>query len=96
VGIVVASLTSIAPRSPSTRSTRIPVRSRPAGSRPTRRRSWGGWGALRAGTGIPGAAHAAIGRVAGAVARPGSHRTVLALFAHGSSGRRVANPAVGR
>ena len=35
-------------------------------------------------------------QVAGAVARPGSHRTVLALFAHGSSGRRVANPAVGR
>ena len=35
-------------------------------------------------------------RVAGAVARPGSHRTVLALFAHGSSGRRVANPAAGR
>jgi IS30 family transposase len=40
-------------------------------------------------------AHAAIGRVAGAVARPGSHRTVLALFAHGSSGRRVVNPAAG-
>ncbi len=35
-------------------------------------------------------------RVAGAVARPGSHRTVLALFAHGSSGQRVANPAAGR
>jgi hypothetical protein len=35
-------------------------------------------------------------RVAGAVARPGSHRTVLALFAHGSSGRRVANPTAGR
>jgi hypothetical protein len=35
-------------------------------------------------------------RVAGAVARPGSHRTVLALFADGSSGRRVANPAAGR
>ncbi len=36
------------------------------------------------------------GRVAGAVARPGSHGTVLALFAHGSSGRRVMTPAVGR
>jgi hypothetical protein len=36
------------------------------------------------------------GRVAGAVARPGSHGTVLALFAHGSSGRRVINPAAGR
>ena len=35
-------------------------------------------------------------RVAGAVARPGSHRTVLALFAHGSSERRVAGPAAGR
>ena len=35
-------------------------------------------------------------RVAGAVARPGSHRTVLVLFTHGSSGRRVVNPAVGR
>ena len=35
-------------------------------------------------------------RVAGAVARPGSHRTVLVLFTHGSSGRRVANPAAGR
>jgi hypothetical protein len=35
-------------------------------------------------------------RVAGAVARPGSHRTVHALFAHGSSGRRVVNPAAGR
>jgi hypothetical protein len=38
----------------------------------------------------------AVCRVAGAVARPGSHGTVLALFAHGSSGRRVANPAAGR
>ena len=35
-------------------------------------------------------------RVAGTVARPGSHGTVLVLFAHGSSGRRVANPAAGR
>lgn len=35
-------------------------------------------------------------RVAGAVARPGSHGTGLALFASGSSGRRVANPAAGR
>ena len=35
-------------------------------------------------------------RVAGTVARPGSHRTVRALFAHGSSGQRVINPAVGR
>ena len=35
-------------------------------------------------------------RVAGAVARPGSHRTVLVLFTHGSSGRRVVNPAAGR
>ena len=35
-------------------------------------------------------------RVAGTVARPGSHRTVLVLFTHGSSGRRVANPAAGR
>jgi hypothetical protein len=35
-------------------------------------------------------------RVAGAVARPGSHRTVRALVAHGSSGRRVMNPAAGR
>ncbi|MEA2232909.1 MAG: hypothetical protein QOD83_2725, partial [Solirubrobacteraceae bacterium] len=42
------------------------------------------------------ARRAGICRVAGTVARPGSHRTVLALFAHGSSGRRVANPPVGR
>ena len=35
-------------------------------------------------------------RVAGTVARPGSHRTVLVLFTHGSSGRRVVNPAAGR
>ena len=35
-------------------------------------------------------------RVAGTVARPGSHRTVLVLFTHGSSGRRVANPAASR
>ena len=39
---------------------------------------------------------ARVCRVAGAVARPGSHRTVLVLFTHGSSGRRVANPAAGR
>jgi glycosyltransferase involved in cell wall biosynthesis len=52
--------------------------------------AWPGWlGALLA-------AAAGERRVAGAVARPGSHRTVLALFAHGSSGRRVVNPAVGR
>jgi group II intron reverse transcriptase/maturase len=35
-------------------------------------------------------------RVAGAVARPGSHRTVRTLFVYGSSGQRVANPAAGR
>jgi hypothetical protein len=35
-------------------------------------------------------------QVAGAVARPGSHRTVRALFASGSSGRRVVTPAAGR
>ena len=35
-------------------------------------------------------------RVAGAVARPGSHRTVRTLFVYGSSGRRVMNPAAGR
>jgi hypothetical protein len=38
----------------------------------------------------------AANRVAGAVARPGSHRTVRALVAHGSSGRRVVNPTAGR
>jgi hypothetical protein len=47
--------------------------------------------ALRAAAG-----RAAACQVAGAVARPGSHRTVLALFAHGSSGRRVVTPAAGR
>ncbi len=35
-------------------------------------------------------------RVAGAVARPGSHRTVRTLVVYGSSGRRVVNPAAGR
>lgn len=35
-------------------------------------------------------------RVAGAVARPGSHRTVQVLFTYGSSGRRVVNPGAGR
>ena len=35
-------------------------------------------------------------RVAGAVARPGSHRTVRTLFVYGSSGRRVVTPAAGR
>ena len=33
---------------------------------------------------------------AGAVARPGSHRTVRTLFVYGSSGRRVMTPAAGR
>jgi hypothetical protein len=41
--------------------------------------------------------HAAIAaRVAGTVARPGSHRTVRTLFVYGSSGQRVVNPAAGR
>jgi len=31
-------------------------------------------------------------RVAGAVARPGSHRTVRTLVVYGSSGRRVMTP----
>jgi hypothetical protein len=35
-------------------------------------------------------------RVAGAVARPGSHRTVRTLVVYGSSGRRVMTPAAGR
>ena len=35
-------------------------------------------------------------RVAGAVTRPGSHRTVRTLVVYGSSGRRVVNPAAGR
>ncbi|HEY5248575.1 MAG TPA: integrase core domain-containing protein, partial [Dermatophilaceae bacterium] len=35
-------------------------------------------------------------RVAGAVTRPGSHRTVRTLFVYGSSGRRVMTPAAGR
>jgi len=37
-----------------------------------------------------------IARVAGAVARPGSHRTVRTLVVYGSSGRRVMTPAAGR
>ncbi len=43
-------------------------------------------------------AGAALGRhrVAGTVARPGSHRTVRALVAHGSSEQRVMTPAAGR
>jgi len=40
--------------------------------------------------------HAGRTRVAGTVARPGSHRTVRTLFVYGSSGPRVANPAAGR
>jgi hypothetical protein len=44
----------------------------------------------------PGAAPAAIARVAGAVTRPGSHRTVRTLVVYGSSGRRVMTPAAGR
>ena len=40
--------------------------------------------------------HAGRTRVAGAVARPGSHRTVRTLVVYGSSGQRVANPAAGR
>ena len=48
-------------------------------------------------TDVDGTRAAAIAcRVAGAVARPSSHRTVLALFAHGSSGWRVVTPAAGR
>jgi hypothetical protein len=50
-------------------------------------------------TGAPGGVsegRARLCRVAGAVARPGSHRTVRTLFVYGSSGRRVANPAAGR
>jgi len=43
-----------------------------------------------------GGPHAAIARVAGAVARPGSHRTVRTLVVYGSSGRRVMTPAAGR
>ena len=39
---------------------------------------------------------ATIARVAGAVARPGSHRTVRTLVVYGSSGRRVMTPAAGR
>ncbi len=34
------------------------------------------------------------GRVARAVARPSSHRTVLVLFTYGSPGRKVVNPSV--
>ena len=37
-----------------------------------------------------------IARVAGAVTRPGSHRTVRTLVVYGSSGRRVVNPTAGR
>ena len=37
-----------------------------------------------------------LARVAGAVARPGSHRTVRTLVVYGSSGRRVMTPAAGR
>ena len=44
----------------------------------------------------PGSAPAAIARVAGAVTRPGSHRTVRTLFVYGSSGRRVVTPTAGR
>ena len=40
--------------------------------------------------------HAVRTRVAGTVARPGSHRTVRTLFVYGSSGRRVMTPAAGR
>jgi len=47
-------------------------------------------------TPAPKDAHAAIARVAGAVTRPGSHRTVRTLFVYGSSGRRVMTPAAGR
>ena len=46
-------------------------------------------------TPAPKDAHAAT-RVAGAVTRPGSHRTVRTLFVYGSSGRRVMTPAAGR
>jgi putative transposase len=42
------------------------------------------------------AAAVAGARVAGAVARPGSHRTVRTLVVYGSSGRRVMTPAAGR
>jgi hypothetical protein len=41
-------------------------------------------------------ANSASTRVAGAVTRPGSHRTVRTLFVYGSSGRRVMTPAAGR
>ena len=40
--------------------------------------------------------HRSPSRVAGAVARPGSHRTVRTLVVYGSSGRRVMTPAAGR
>ena len=42
------------------------------------------------------AQHTRDSRVAGAVARPGSHRTVRTLVVYGSSGRRVMTPAAGR
>jgi hypothetical protein len=38
----------------------------------------------------------ASARVAGTVARPGSHGTVRTLVVYGSSGRRVMTPAAGR
>ena len=44
----------------------------------------------------PRSAPIAAARVAGAVARPGSHRTVRTLVVYGSSGRRVMTPAAGR
>ena len=48
-------------------------------------------------TPTPGGHRAApISRVAGAVARPGSHGTVRTLVVYGSSGRRVMTPAAGR
>ena len=42
--------------------------------------------------GAADAVKASIARVAGAVARPGSHRTVRTLVVYGSSGRRVCGP----
>lgn len=54
-----------------------------------------GWLAAAA-TGTVNGRAGGLCRVAGAVARPASHRTVLVLFTHGSSGRRVVNPAAGR
>src|SRR5450432_2389205 len=40
--------------------------------------------------------HVGRTRVAGTVARPGSHRTVRTLFVYGSSGQRVIDLAAGR